>query len=82
MTDAAVDSDFDVVDFKRGLTDKQKKKITIAKLIASEVIEKAVREFQRISDPNLEQIGDLLMTPESCTVFEHQDFPGRRDFPD
>ncbi|RDL41671.1 Clavaminate synthase-like protein [Venustampulla echinocandica] len=81
MTDAAVDEDLEIVDFHRGLTSVQMEKLVQVDTIPSELIAKAQKNFQtcegEISDNGLV----TEHKPETCTVYEHRDFPGLRLLP-
>lgn len=75
MSDASVDQDLEVVDFRRGLTAAQKERIIPADTVPSELIEEARVAFKYFGQDNEEgtKVGGL---PEACTIYEHKDFPG------
>jgi alkylated DNA repair protein alkB family protein 1 len=77
MSDAAVDQDLEVVDFKRGLTDVQKDRIDPVDMVKSELIASAQEAFRISSGKGEEDEVGLETEPEPCTVYEHQDFPGQ-----
>jgi len=73
-SDAGVDDDLEVVDFKRGLTEVQKDRIIPVGTVNSDLIVSAQKEF-RISG-GLGETSLVETEPEECTIYEHQDFPG------
>jgi alkylated DNA repair protein alkB family protein 1 len=77
MSDAAVDSDLEVVDFKRGLTDSQKKRIIPIDMIPSDLISKAQKSFGEKGEGELRRNSEDFTAPEPCIIYEHQDFPGK-----
>lgn len=80
MTDSAVDDDFEVVDFKRGLTDVQKQKIVPVDSVSSDLINEARKVFEK-GHTGTNKLPQVKTEPKACTVFEHQDFPGLRLLP-
>lgn len=70
MSDAGVNTDLEIVDFKRGLSLEQKEKLQPVGVVPSELIDQAQREFRNSSS---EDDSDL---PEPCTIYEHSGFPG------
>ncbi|TVY40151.1 Alpha-ketoglutarate-dependent dioxygenase [Lachnellula subtilissima] len=81
LSDAAVDQDLEVVDFRRGLTDVQKQKIVPVDTVKSELIASAQKAFRKCGDKGAEDTVDVETEPEACTIYEHQDFPGLRLLP-
>jgi alkylated DNA repair protein alkB family protein 1 len=81
MSDAAVDDDVQVVDFKRGLTDAQKERIILIDTLPSDVIAKAQKAFGGMGEKDLFRDGETFESPAPCTVYEHQDFPGNLKLP-
>ena len=77
MSDAAVDEDLEVVDFKRGLTDVQKERIVPVDIVKSDMIVSAQKAFRASSGKGEEDDVALETEPEPCTIYEHQDFPGQ-----
>ncbi|RAL64918.1 hypothetical protein DID88_001510 [Monilinia fructigena] len=75
MSDAAVNDDLEIVDFNRGLTPEQQKKMSPVGIVPSELIAKAQKDFM---NPGVEY--DPVF-PEACTIYEHSGFPGLRLFP-
>ncbi|KAF1346865.1 hypothetical protein BDV97DRAFT_228078 [Delphinella strobiligena] len=77
-----LDVDPEVVDFSRGLSAAQQRKIHAVKTISSETIAAASRAFkfhgQGIDGPvgEGEEAQELNEEPKACTVYEHDDFPG------
>ncbi|KAF4629995.1 hypothetical protein G7Y89_g8145 [Cudoniella acicularis] len=80
MSDAAVDEDLEVVDFKRGLTDTQKERIIPVDAVSSDLIAVAQSAF-RNCDGGYVNGPEKDIKPNPCTVYEHQAFPGLRLFP-
>jgi alkylated DNA repair protein alkB family protein 1 len=76
MEDAAIDADLEVLDFARGLTDVQKERLVAVDTVSSELIESAWRAFKSEGKQDVIDNGDLHKLPESCTIYEHKDFPG------
>jgi alkylated DNA repair protein alkB family protein 1 len=76
MSDASVDQDLDVVDFRRGLTDAQRERIVPADVVPSELIEEARVAFKLSGYDPAEGGDDAGALPEACTIYEHKDFPG------
>lgn len=76
MSDADVDQDLKVVDFSRGLTDAQKKRIIPMSSVGSGLIASAQEEFRFSSGTEKGNAAEAATEPEPCTVYEHQDFPG------
>src|ERR1700712_4355568 len=71
---ASIDVDLDIVDFRRGLTSEQEKRIVPVDTVASEVIVEAEMAFRSTNEDDL---GDrVTKSPPSCTIYEHMDFPG------
>jgi alkylated DNA repair protein alkB family protein 1 len=77
MSDAAVDDDPEVVDFTRGLTESQKKRIIPIDIIPSDLIREAQKSFGEQGEGELLRNSEAFTTPEPCTIYEHQDFPGK-----
>lgn len=71
---ASVDTDLNIVDFRRGLTPEQTKSIVPVATITSETIIAAERAFRSTNGVDLVG-GDTRILP-SCTIYEHKDFPG------
>lgn len=76
MEDAAVDADLEVLDFARGLTDEQKERLVAVDTVSSELIDSAWRAFKSDGKQDVVNYGDSHKLPESCTIYEHKDFPG------
>lgn len=76
MEDAAIDADLEVLDFARGLTDVQKEKLVAVDTVSSELIDSAWRSFKSEENQDVVDNGDSHQLPESCTIYEHKDFPG------
>ncbi len=76
MEDAAIDADLEVLDFARGLTDAQKQKLVAVDTVSSELIDSAWRSFKSEGNQDVVDNGDPHKLPESCTIYEHKDFPG------
>lgn len=76
MSDAAVDQDLDVVDFRRGLTDVQKQRIVPVDAVKSDLIASAQKAFRTAGGKRAEDGVEVEIEPEACTIYEHQDFPG------
>jgi hypothetical protein len=76
MSDAAVDHDLEVVDFKRGLTEAQKDRIVPVETVKSDLIASAQKAFRNFGGLGEANHLDLEKEPEACTIYEHQDFPG------
>jgi alkylated DNA repair protein alkB family protein 1 len=76
MEDVAVDADLEVLDFARGLTDVQKERLVAVDTVSSELIKSAWKEFKREGKQDIVDNGDSQKLPESCTIYEHKDFPG------
>jgi alkylated DNA repair protein alkB family protein 1 len=76
MEDAAVDQDFDVLDFSRGLTDVQKEKLFVVDTVPSELIDSAWKIFKGDEKEDVASIEESVQLPDPCTVYEHKDFPG------
>jgi len=77
LSDAAVDQDLEVVDFKRGLTDVQKGRIVPVDVVNSELIASAQKAFKISGGKGEEDKVGLEIQPEPCTIYEHQKFPGQ-----
>jgi hypothetical protein len=80
LEDSALDKDLEIVDFKRGLSDIQKKKIVPVEIIPASLIAQAQELFtgSTYQDPIQERRGaDSTPIPEQCTVYEHKDFVGQ-----
>lgn len=76
MSDAAVDQDLEVVDFRRGLSDVQKEIIVPADTVPAELIEEARKVFKS-GQSGAEHESEDVQLPEACTIYEHKDFPGK-----
>ena len=76
MDDVSVDSDLNVVDFRRGLTIEQKEKIVPVDSVTSEVITAAHVKFVESSQSTNGKPRNLSTSPDPCTVYEHKDFDG------
>jgi hypothetical protein len=75
MSPASIDSDEDIVDFARGLTENQKLRIVPADVVSSELIASAVNAFKYLG----EDADHDIVSPSAvaaCTIYEHKDFPG------
>ena len=73
MSDADVDKNLEVVDFKRGRTKDQLEKLHSTEEVSAEAIEVASREFLGI-----EKDRDYPYTQvKPCTIYTHVDFPGK-----
>lgn len=70
MSDAAVDDDFEIVDFNRGLNPEQQEKISPVGIVPSELIAEAQKDFTNAGAEH--DSGH----PEACTIYEHSGFPG------
>ncbi|TVY41169.1 Alpha-ketoglutarate-dependent dioxygenase [Lachnellula occidentalis] len=81
MSDADVDQDLEVVDFRRGLTDVQKQRIVPVDDVKSDLIASAQKGFSTSSEKGAEDGVEVENEPEACTIYEHQDFPGLRLLP-
>ena len=68
-----LDKDPDIVDFKRGLSEKQKRHIKVIKEYKPEELTPAFRAFEGIQDPTDSQ-GSLI--DSLILVYEHSDMPG------
>jgi hypothetical protein len=77
MDDASVDSDTEIVDFKRGLTPLQKEKILAVDTVPSDLIDSARKVFQNPSQITNGEVLDSETVPGPCTVYEHRDFDGQ-----
>lgn len=86
-----LDADPDVVDFARGLSAQQSKKIKPAKVISASTIRKAGLDFKRYgrqidgekqfeNEVENEEKGAMETEVEECVVYEHDDFPGMFSF--
>ena len=80
MDDAAVGEDHEVVDFSRGLTEAQKKRIVPVDTVPSELIESASKAFNEQTAN--EEIRNSERRPDPCTVYSHKDFDGQKLSPD
>ena len=76
MDDASVDNDFDVVDFKRGLTPLQKESIVPVDRVSPELMVTARNAFQHSSQDADGETKISGAMPEACTVYEHKNFDG------
>ena len=76
MEDAAVDADLEVLDFARDLTDEQKERLVAVDMVSSELIDSAWNAFKSEKKQDVIEYGDSHKLPESCTIYEHKDFPG------
>ena len=76
LDDAAVDGDLEVVDFRRGLTPDQKKRIVEVGTVSSEVISTAQSSFRARSQEYGGDTSDSASIPKPCTIYEHKDFDG------
>jgi len=74
MDDAAVSADLEIIDFTRGLTEEQDRKLVPVDTIPSELITVALKAFK------VEREEKSAGIPEACTVYEHYDFPGTTSF--
>jgi hypothetical protein len=71
-----VDQDLQVLDFSRGLTDAQKEKLVAVDTASSELIYSAWKAFNNDGAEGVANDRDMDKLPESCTIYEHKDFPG------
>lgn len=71
-----MDQDLEVLDFRRGLTDAQKEKLVAVDTVSSELIDSAWKAFDGDGTEGVADDGDINKLPESCTIYEHKDFPG------
>jgi alkylated DNA repair protein alkB family protein 1 len=69
----SIDTDLNIVDFRRGLTPAQERSIVPVDTVSSEIIAEAEKAFK---STNGEELGDIKASPPSCTIYEHKDFPG------
>jgi alkylated DNA repair protein alkB family protein 1 len=76
MDDATVDSDLDIVDFRRGFTPSQKEKIVPVATVPSELINSAREAFIYYGQNANGEVEHSEMMPDACTVYEHKDFDG------
>lgn len=76
-----MDNDFDIVDFRRGLTHLQKERIVPIDTVSSELIDSARKAFQRSSQEANEEAKASVAMPDACTVYEHKDFDGLMETP-
>ena len=65
--------DPDIIDFKRGLSDEQKRHIKVIKEHKPEELAPAFRAFEGIQEP-IDSQGSLIDSP--ILVYEHSDMPG------
>lgn len=80
MEDADVDSDPEIIDFQRGLSDEQKRKIHPVGVIPSELIASTQRAFKSHgqAENGTEPVsGSSELLGEACTIYEHKEFPGK-----
>jgi alkylated DNA repair protein alkB family protein 1 len=76
MSNGSVDSDLSVVDFKRGLTEQQKRRILPVDRFESALIQDALIAFKQANGfASEERASD---GPPACTIYEHKDFPGEQ----
>lgn len=75
MEDKDVDSDPEVLDFRRGLSDAQKEKLVEVGRVQPELIAEAQSRFKASGKKENQQVEEVQL-PETCTVYEHKDFPG------
>jgi len=68
-----LDKDPDIIDFKRGLSEEQKRHIKVIKEWKPEELTPAFRAFEGIQEPSDSQ-GSLIDSP--IVVYEHSDMPG------
>ena len=76
MDDASVDSDFEIVDFSRGLTSVQKERIFPVDAVSSELIDSARKAFDNFQKSANEEVDDTEEKADACTIYEHKDFDG------
>jgi len=76
MDSASIQKDPHVVDFRRGLTESQEKKIIPVDTISSDLIASAVNAFKSADQASNGNTVELGPPPAACTVYEHADFPG------
>lgn len=77
MSNAAIDADPNIIDFKRGLAENQEERLVIVDTIASELITSAEEYFRRHGDIPNEETVDASSIPSASKVYEHKDFPGQ-----
>ena len=77
MDDAAIGQDFEVVDFTRGLTGKQKERIVPVDIIPAELIASAQTTFRLRHNPSSVSKPDTDRAIRPCIIYEHKDFPGK-----
>ena len=68
-----LDKDPDIIDFKRGLSEEQKRNIKVIKEYKPEELASAFRAFEGIQEPTDSQ-GSLIDSP--ILVYEHSNMPG------
>lgn len=76
MEDEAIDADMEVLDFARDLTDVQKERLVAVDTVSSELIYSAWRAFKSEEKQDVFDAVNSQKLPQSCTIYEHKDFPG------
>lgn len=68
-----MDNDFEIVDFRRGLTQAQREKIVPVDTVSSEIIDSA-RKISGVACQTPSK--DSQTMPDTCAVYEHKEFDG------
>jgi len=63
------------VDFRRGLTSKQKQKIAVVDTVPSDLIYGAAEAFRGVSTSS--EVLSPEKMPDECKVYGHSDFDGK-----
>jgi hypothetical protein len=74
MNNVSIDEDLNIVDFRRGLTEDQKRRIVPNDTVDAALIKEAGHAFVKVNGLASKEIEELR--PKSCTIYEHKDFPG------
>jgi alkylated DNA repair protein alkB family protein 1 len=77
MESAAINTDPEIIDFKRGLTEEQKERIVPVETVPSELMASAAETFRRQRTSSSGEIWEPKSAPPASTVYEHKDFPGQ-----
>ena len=72
-----MDTDLEIVDFRRGLTGAQKDRIVPVDTVPPGLIDSARTVFNHGQHVNGEVKTSETM-PDACTIYEHKDFDGQR----
>jgi alkylated DNA repair protein alkB family protein 1 len=76
MNKSQINNDLRVIDFNRGLTDKQKLKVHAIDKIDQSKVDLVTKTFDQTQRELGFEVPDTTKSPSECIIYEQDDFPG------